>query len=454
MGRGADKLTDLDVSRMPPETVAKLLSVSRRLGESGDLESILGLVIDALRDLLRAERATVFEFDANADELFTAVAHGIGRRPESASPLDGLPEQPPMIRIPSNKGIAGAAASTRELVSIPDAYADPRFNRAIDLSTGFRTRNILAIPLIDHERNLVGVAQVLNKIDGSFDATDEAIAQGFAAHAAVAIKRGRLMEDRLARDRLERDLLVARSIQQQTFPSDLPNVPGFDVAATSVPADQCGGDAYDVLALANGAFCPPGGSADGALLLLADATGHGIGAALSSMQTRGMVRLGVRLGQAVSRIAQETNSQLCEDLPGGRFVTAWLARLDHTTGAVESFSAGQGPLLIYRRETDQFEVLPTDGPPFGVFAWDEAVTVTHTTLAIGDAILALTDGFFEAESREGVQFGQTGVEEIVRRHRDAPAGDLLRAIADAVLEHTSNAPPADDRTGIILVRRG
>ncbi|MBM4113205.1 MAG: GAF domain-containing protein [Phycisphaerae bacterium] len=440
-------------SRMPPETAAKLLSVSRRLAESGDLESILRLVIDALRDLLRAERATVFEYDATSDELFTAVAHGIGNRGAEASLLDGAPANPPTIRIPATKGIAGAAATSREIVNIPDAYADPRFNRAVDMTTGFRTRNILAIPLVDHERNLVGVAQVLNKDPGVFDRVDEEIAAGLSAHAAVAIKRGRLMEDRLARDRMERDLLVARTIQQQTFPSDLPHVPGIDVAATSVPADQCGGDAYDVLALLDGAVCPPDSAPNALLLLLADATGHGIGAALSSMQTRGMVRVGVRLGQTVDRIAEETNSQLCEDLPGGRFVTAWIGRLSPDTGALESFSAGQGPLLIYRRATDCFESLPTDGPPLGVFAWEDPVAVTRTTVGAGDIVLALTDGFFEAEAPEGGQFGQSGVESIVRRHRDAPAATILKALADAVLDHTANGPAADDRTGIVLVRR-
>ncbi|MBX3354940.1 MAG: SpoIIE family protein phosphatase [Phycisphaeraceae bacterium] len=452
MPRPRQDTTGPDLSRLPAETVSKLLTVSRRLAESGDLESVLQLVIDALRDLLRAERATVFEYDGNTDELFTAVAHGIGDGTK-ASVLDGAPPPPTVIRIPAQRGIAGAAATSLQVVNIPDAYADERFNRSVDLATGFRTRTILAIPLIDHERNLVGVAQVLNKVDGAFDRADEIVAEGLAANAAVAIKRGRLMEDRLARDRMERDLLVARTIQQQTFPSDLPTISGFDIAATSVPADQCGGDAYDVLALRSGEVARPDEAPDAVQLLLADATGHGIGAALSSMQTRGMVRLGVRLGQSLARIAEETNGQLCEDLPGGRFVTAWLARIEPATGAVESFSAGQGPLLIYRRAADTFEVLATDGPPFGVFEWDDPVTVTSLTLDSGDMVLALTDGFYEAESPEGRQFGQEGVEAIVRSMANSSADALLRAIGDAVLEHTHHGPPADDRTGIILIRQ-
>ena len=144
MGESGLDASQPDLSAVPPAAVAKLLHVSRRLAESGDLDSILQQVIDALRDLLGAERATVFEYDAVADELFTTVAHGIARPHDPLDALDGKPAQPPTIRIPSSRGIAGAAATQRQIVNIPDAYADPRFNRAVDLQTGFRTRNILA----------------------------------------------------------------------------------------------------------------------------------------------------------------------------------------------------------------------------------------------------------------------------------------------------------------------
>jgi hypothetical protein len=123
----------------------KLLELSRKLAETGDLPSILSLVIDALRDLLDADRATVFEYDAKTDELFTQVAHGIG----------GAGDAPKVIRIPRAAGIAGAAATSRQIVNIPDAYEDARFNRAVDQRTGYRTRTILSIPLLDHDGQLV-----------------------------------------------------------------------------------------------------------------------------------------------------------------------------------------------------------------------------------------------------------------------------------------------------------
>jgi len=94
----------------------KLIELSRRLAATGDLQSILSTVIDALRDLLDADRATVFEFDPRTNELFTQVAHGIGDAADA----------PSVIRIPMGAGIAGAAATSKRIVNIPDAYADER----------------------------------------------------------------------------------------------------------------------------------------------------------------------------------------------------------------------------------------------------------------------------------------------------------------------------------------
>ena len=420
----------------------KLLELSRRLAATGDLQSILSLVIDALRDLLDADRATVFEYDARTDELFTQVAHGIG---------DG--DAPKVIRIPRGAGIAGAAATSRAIVNIPDAYEDPRFNRAVDQRTGYRTRTILAIPLLDHEGGLVGVAQVLNRRTGTFDAGDERLAEGLAASAAVAMKRGRLIEDRVERERLEREMDVAREIQAATFPGELPRATGWDLAGESVPAEFCGGDAYDVIALSGGVIAPEGAEPEEYVLAIADATGHGVASALSSVQMRGMLRLGLRLGQPIVKIAEEVNAQLAEDLPDGRFVTAWIARLDCRTGAVHTVSAGQGPILLYRRATDDFLVHGADMPPMGVFALPYADADTQRfAMEPGDVLVAITDGFYEAPDAERNRFEEERVKDLVRANRDRPAAEIFRAVKEAVHAWSGHRPLEDDQTGLVIVR--
>ena len=430
--------------RREHQRAEKLLELSQRLAATGDLQSILSLVIDALRDLLDADRATVFEYDAKADELFTQVAHGVG----------GAGDARNVIRIPASAGIAGAAASSRSIVNIPDAYEDERFNRTVDQRTGYRTRTILAIPLMDHEGVLVGVAQVLNRRLGAFDAEDERLASGLAAHAAVAMKRGRLIEDRIERERLEREMQVATDIQAGTFPEEIPPAAGWDIAGESRPAEFCGGDAYDVVPLAEGRIVDgQAAEPDEYVLTIADATGHGVASALSSVQMRGMLRLGLRLGQPIVKVAEEINAQLADDLPDGRFVTAWIARLDCRTGAVHTVSAGQGPILVYRRAEDRFESMVADMPPLGVFALPYSDADSQRfTLSPGDILVAITDGFYEAPDEARNRFEEERVAAVVRASRDLPAREIMDAIKSAVHGFSGHRPLEDDQTGIIVKR--
>jgi phosphoserine phosphatase len=421
----------------------KLIELSRRLAATGDLQSILSTVIDALRDLLDADRATVFEFDPRTNELFTQVAHGIGDAADA----------PSVIRIPMGAGIAGAAATSKRIINIPDAYADERFNRSVDQRTGYRTRTILAIPLLDHDGVMVGVAQVLNRREGVFTDEDEMLAEGLAANAAVAMKRGRLIEDRIERERLEREMDVAKDIQAGTFPSEIPQAPGWDVAGESNPAEFCGGDAYDVVGLVDGSIAPAGAEPQEYVFAIADATGHGVASALSSVQMRGMMRLGLRLRQPIVKIAEEINAQLCEDLPDGRFVTAWLARIDCRTGDVHTVSAGQGPILIYRRATDDFLSHGADMPPLGVFPLPYADADSQRfRLEPGDILVAITDGFYEAPNPQKDRFDEDRIKEIVRANRDRSSREILDAIKKVVHDFSEHQPLEDDQTGLIIRR--
>jgi serine phosphatase RsbU (regulator of sigma subunit) len=173
------------------------------------------------------------------------------------------------------------------------------------------------------------------------------------------------------------------------------------------------------------------------------------------MQTRGMMRLALRLGQPLSVLAHQLNQQLLEDLPSGRFVTAWFAMLDARAHTLHSFSAGQGPLFVYRRATDAFEPVDTDAPPMGIMDFDAAMCATQTvSLGPGDLFVAVTDGYYEAPEAGGGagQFGEDRVFEIVRRLRDEPLERIVAELDAAVLAYHGAAFTPDDRTAI-LVRR-
>jgi serine phosphatase RsbU (regulator of sigma subunit) len=165
-----------------------------------------------------------------------------------------------------------------------------------------------------------------------------------------------------------------------------------------------------------------------------------------------MLRLGLRLKQPIERIASETNRQLCQDLPMGRFVTGWFAHVDLRSGHVSCIAAGQGPILLYRRADDTFVTLPTDLPPMGVLADDVPPERTEFVMQTGDLLLAITDGYFESEAPSGEQWQQERCEALIRSMRDASPEAMLQACNAAMQDWCKGAPAADDRTAIILKR--
>jgi phosphoserine phosphatase len=444
-------------SALANDAMRRLLSVARALSATDDLGQVLSVIIDAMRDLLDAERATVFEFDAASSELFTTVAHGVSSSTNNGDSFSAQGSLTTGIRIPITRGIAGECARHRATINVPDAYADPRFNREVDKQTGFVTRSILAVPLVGVDGELIGVAQILNKRGRPFGEEDQEIALALAGQAAVAMKRARLLLDRMVREKLEREIEVARRLQQQTFPKQLPQPEGYEIVGFSEPADRTGGDAFDAIPL----WCDntrwrasgEGRPVHGAMLLMADATGHGVGPALSVTQARSMLRMGARLGSELDRVARHMNEQLCEDLVTGRFITAWLGLLDARENLLHSVSAGQAPLLVLRASKGEVENRDADVLPLGIMRGLELPPRDPIALAPGDAFIALSDGFYESQNPQGEQFGVKRVAAIVKRTSSDGADAMLGAIKDELSQFTNDAPAEDDRTALIVLRR-
>lgn len=161
----------------------QLLEITQALAGELQLDVLISRIMNAAADLLGADRSTLFLHDADKRELFSRYAEGVDRRE---------------IRIPDDSGIAGSVFQSGELEHIPDAYADPRFRRDIDLATGYRTRNILCMPIFNKAGQCIGVTQVLNKSEGIFNARDIRRLSAFTAQIAVTLENARLFDEVLA----------------------------------------------------------------------------------------------------------------------------------------------------------------------------------------------------------------------------------------------------------------
>lgn len=402
-----------------------LVGVVHAMSTSFELIPLLEAAERAGRDALRCERAAVFLHDRDTDELYSTVATGDQR-----------------IRFPAAKGIAGDTLAHHKAILVPDAYADPRFNPEVDKETGFRTRNLLSVPLRLPTGEAIGVLQLLNKADGAFGEEDATIGETLGALLAVAIKRQLLLDESIERQRLEHDLDVARQIQQHFLPSANPHLAGYDIAGWNRPADHTGGDCYGFQVLHENRLG----------FLIADASGHGIGPALIITECRAMVRALAKHNHDLVSMACETNRLLYDDLADGRFVTACLGWVDAQHHEVRYVSAGHGPILWLRANTGEVVSLRATGLPFGILPDTDYTNGPSVTMAPGDLLCLLTDGVTEWARPDHTQYGEERFTNLIRQHAQLACDELIRKVHEDLLRFGEGSTQGDDLT-LILIKR-
>ena len=406
------------------EDLAPILAVAGKLAARFDLTTMLAEVVAAAKLVLEAERGTVWLYDRDADELVLRFTEDV-----------------PPIRIRAGTGIVGTCARNRRLINVPDCYADPRFDPTIDRLSGYRTRCMLTLPLVDHDDVLVGVMQVLNKPHGAFDELDERLATVLAAQCGVALQRVRMTEALIEGERMRRELEMARLVQMSTLPAAMPKVAGYDLFGTFEPADLTGGDTFDLCAMDQGV-----------LVVLGDASGHGIGPALSVTQMHAMLRMAFRMQADLDTAFIKVNNQLAEILPGDHFITAFIGLLDSKAHRVRFHSGGQGPILHFSAASGECVSHGPTSFPLAAMPLQSVGSPVDLALAPGDILALVSDGIFEYERVDGEPFGEPRFVELLRRHHGMRMAELSELLFDAVKSFAGGAPQADDMT-VVLVKR-
>jgi phosphoserine phosphatase RsbU/P len=402
-----------------------ILGGTSKLAAPFDLMTMLREVVDAAKQVLQADRGSVWLYDAAKDELVLEVATGI---------------EP--VRVPSGAGLVGACARKRQIINVPDCYADPRFDSSVDKASGYHTRCMLTLPLVDHKDVLVGVMQVLNKADGAFDEDDEVLATALAAQCAVALQRVRMTEAVIEGEKMRQALEMAREVQMSTLPAAMPKVPSYDVCGIFRSADLTGGDTFDLSLVDRGL-----------LIVLADATGHGIAPALSVTQMHAMLRMAFQLGVDLQTALVQVNNRLAETLAEDRFITAFVGLLDPAAHRLNFHSAGQGPILFYRANTRACERYKPTSFPLGAMPLTSLKPPITLDMQPGDVLVLLSDGIFECENRAGEAFGEDRVQALVQRHHEKPMADWLDILFESVAQFADGAPQEDDMTAVVVKRQ-
>jgi len=269
------------------------------------------------------------------------------------------------------------------------------------------------------------------------------LAGSFNAMAA-AVKRGR--EEAIARERLEQELETARQIQENLLPHKMPEVQGFEIAGTSIPSQQVGGDYFDFLETESGHLG----------IAIADVSGKGISAALLMSNIQAGLRAQIITGGEVSEIALRMNNLLVRSTDSHMFATFFFGILDRSRAVFTSTNAGHNPPFLLRAD-GRIERLEAGGLILG-FLSDQQYGQQSVTIDPGDLLVLFTDGITEAagpspEGRSGNLFGEERLIDVLRAHRSEPAGEIQAAILRAISEHTFGLPQNDDITLVVIKRR-
>jgi predicted ester cyclase len=226
--------------------------------------------------------------------------------------------------------------------------------------------------------------------------------------------RQRLEEERIERERVEQELRVAQRIQQASLPKEVPELEGWQIAPYYRPAREVGGDFYDFLGLAKGHLG----------LVVGDATGKGVPAALVMATTCGMLGAVARSLDSPGEVLGRVNEALYARIPANMFVTCFYAILDPQRGLLRYANAGHD--LPFLRHGGGAEELRARGMPLGLMpgmGYEEKEIVVE----IGESILFYSDGLVEAHDPQREMFGFPRLRALVAEHaeEERPLGDFL-----------------------------
>jgi serine phosphatase RsbU (regulator of sigma subunit)/predicted ester cyclase len=236
------------------------------------------------------------------------------------------------------------------------------------------------------------------------------IAEEWSESSGLAsLMERRLEEEARERERIEQELLVARRIQQASLPKEVPTLEGWQISPFYQPAREVGGDFYDFHLLSEGRLG----------VVVGDATGKGVPAALVMATTCGMLRLAAQSSSSPGETLQRVNETLFTSIPANMFVTCFYAILDPKSGSLKYSNAGHDLPYLRRRRGD-CEEIRARGMPLGLMPgmdYEEEEIV----LDAGEAALFYSDGLVEAHDPKGEMFGFPRLQALVGEHGEEPS---------------------------------
>lgn len=418
-----------------------IYAFSEKLAALLELDSVAALTLQQARQLIESTDGIVLLLDESTGEL--SILAGFG------GVLPGL------AAVRAGNGVIGSVAATGIGEIVDDLKQDPRPNAEMP-----GMRSLMCAPLKVGER-VIGAIALGNTDSVVYPAAGLKLLSTLARQAATAIENARLFErtvqaahererlltlnqaSELARARLENEFELAARIQAELFPSPLPSLPGYDLAARSRPARLCGGDYYDALRV------PVEEGAERTLMCVADVSGKGLPASLvmSNMQATLRALLGQR--PSLPELAARASDLLHQSTATEKYVTAAFLELSPGAAQARYVSAGHPDSLLIRRSSEVIR-LGSTGVPLGLLGPGRRYEQTEFVLEPGDCIVLYSDGVPDALNESGDEFGDQRLLTVLQAAITESADTIVARVFEAIDAFADAAPQYDDITVLVL----
>ena len=413
--------------RKQNERLQKALEINHLIAGELELGPLLRQIMEITQSIMDAEGCSLFLIDKQTGDL---VFHNTTASHEA--------QMKELCRLSMGCGIAGWCAEHSSTVRLNDVYSDSRFADEFDKLTGFKTRNMICVPMIARGQ-LIGVSQVINHHHGDFSLSEEELMESLVPMEAIAIDNARTHQRLLDKQMLKHDLELAKSIQQSYLPSSMPDVAGYAASTYIHPAFEVGGDFFDAVTLPDRRIA----------YLLGDISGKGVSAAMVMSGVLQALRSELNHGGSAGEILSRYNQSLCQTASNGMFASIALMILDPETGIVESANAGHPP-PIHLSKQRIWQADEASGPPGGIIS-NVHYDCETAVMEAGEMILFYSDGLTDARNE---QQQMIGMNRILAWMQDAPANApaCIDYLTKRINSFVGDAPQTDDITLMALIR--
>ncbi|MBD3306969.1 SpoIIE family protein phosphatase, partial [candidate division KSB3 bacterium] len=386
-----------------------LYDMNMLFASSIDLRETLNSVFYNILNVIQAEAGSIFLIDEPTQTLICRICQG--------------PKDITGARIPVGTGIVGHVAKTRKIDVTTDVKRDKRHFSRIDEQSGFVTKSMVSMPLVNRD-DLLGVIQVINKKGGkTFSQDDVNLLQSLSSGASLAIQNAKYSQRLLQQERMRSELLIAHQIQQGILPDAFPRHPHIHIEAVNHPAKDVGGDFYDYFQI----------NPHEVGFVIGDVCGKGIPAAIFMASARSIIKSQCLVNPSPAHVMHIANKLITEDAQHGMFVTVFYGVYNSKTARLQFSNAGHTLPFLYRPSTASCASLFNTNFPLGVF---DPFTFQQAEIALesGDLLILYTDGINESFNLAGEQFGLERLVRVILENANRSPQDLQDAVLTQVRE--------------------